>query len=264
MNRDVHSQQDFERSLLRSAKSDVPPKNGRTELAAKLGLQAATAVAAAAVTQAAATSLAQTAPIAKATSAKAATLALLKKLLAAFATTGFVLGVVTTSLVSLGLYKWHADTVHAPTTSVRAAPTVESAQVEVPPPAPTSERPVEVTNAPAPPKKAAVAPSAVASADKKPTAGALLAEEVRLLQTARTLAREGNTLGARAALEKYETEVPNGSMREEALALAIDVADAEHKNEEVRLLGAKFVATYPDSPHIERVRAAMLRSRAAP
>jgi hypothetical protein len=46
-------------------------------------------------------------------------------------------------------------------------------------------------------------------------------------------------------------------MREEALALAIDVAAAEHKSEEVQALGSKFVTMYPSSPHIERVRAAM-------
>lgn len=203
------------------------------------------------------TTVAHAAPVAKGASAQATLAALAHKLLAAFASTGFALGVVRTSVASLALYRWHAATEHVATPITSPPAATVPLKVTAPLPVLTIKPPVEVTIAPPPPKKVQAAPSSVASTERKPSAGALLAEEVRLLSTARTLAREGNTLGARSALERYQAEIPNGSMREEALALAIDVAAAEHKSEEVQALGSKFVTMYPSSPHIERVRAAM-------
>jgi hypothetical protein len=147
-------------------------------------------------------------------------------------------------VASLALYRWHAATEHVATPITSPPAATVPLKVTAPLPVLTIKPPVEVTIAPPPPKKVQAAPSSVAF-DGKEAVGRCAPRRrgASPLDCAHSRPRRQHarrSLGAR-----------------EALALAIDVAAAEHKSEEVQALGSKFVTMYPSSPHIERVRAAM-------
>ncbi len=108
------------------------------------------------------TTVAHAAPVAKGASAQATLAALAHKLLAAFASTGFALGVVRTSVASLALYRWHAATEHVATPITSPPAATVPLKVTAPLPVLTIKPPVEVTIAPPPPKKVQAAPSSVA------------------------------------------------------------------------------------------------------
>ncbi|GAC1575730.1 MAG: hypothetical protein NVS3B20_07400 [Polyangiales bacterium] len=92
--------------------------------------------------------------------------------------------------------------------------------------------------------------------------GTELGAEVQLLATAQELMEARDLRGAQSTLERYRREFPKGTLQAEALALETDVAAAQGRNADVMELGSRFLATYPASPHVARVRAAMARANA--
>jgi outer membrane protein assembly factor BamD (BamD/ComL family) len=119
-----------------------------------------------------------------------------------------------------------ADTAIAPAVTATAAP------------APTT----------APTAPATVAPTQTASA---PT----LAEELALVDSARTMLASGDYAGAIRFVNKYESRFPRGAFTHEAEVVRIDAVVRSGQRAAAIAAAKRFVAAYPTSPHAPRMRA---------
>lgn len=102
-------------------------------------------------------------------------------------------------------------------------------------------------------------PSPVAVApDATPTPGAAKPsvasfDEVREIEAARTAVSRGDTNGAIAQLNDYDSAHPNGTLKPESMALRIQVLSNTGKATEARSLANEFQGKYPQHPLVQRV-----------
>jgi outer membrane protein assembly factor BamD (BamD/ComL family) len=80
--------------------------------------------------------------------------------------------------------------------------------------------------------------------------------ELALLRAARAALRAGDATGALDTIARYEAEFPNGNLRPEAAALAVNAEIAAGRPDDARRRADAFLARYPDSPLAPRVRKA--------
>jgi hypothetical protein len=78
-------------------------------------------------------------------------------------------------------------------------------------------------------------------------AAAVQEETAPVLAAMRALRRDRNPARARALLDTYLTEHPNGALAEEALAMSIEAAVAHHDSD-ARLLAERYARSYPNGP----------------
>ena len=96
---------------------------------------------------------------------------------------------------------------------------------------------------PAPKQKA---PAASASAD--------LSEQIRLIEAARAGLAARDSRAALRALDSYASQFPRGSFGQEALVLRIRALDQAGDSARATAMAKSFVARYPASPHVARLK----------
>lgn len=89
-----------------------------------------------------------------------------------------------------------------------------------------------------------------------PSSGVALRDETApVLAAMRALRRDHNPARARALLESYLSEHPNGSLAEEALAMSIEAAVARQDLLDAHRLAERYLSTYPHGPfHVMATR----------
>jgi hypothetical protein len=117
--------------------------------------------------------------------------------------------------------------------------------------APRSVAPSEPASA-ADPSDTRTQADADAAADKSRES---LAEEVQLLRAARADLDRGNTAGALVLLREHQTRFPNGTLREERLALKAQALCASGQRDAARAIANEIARTTPASPHLAGLRA---------
>lgn len=83
-----------------------------------------------------------------------------------------------------------------------------------------------------------------------------LAEELRLLRAARTAVRKGRGTTALMLLDQYAERFPSGVLRQEAAGVRVDALCALGNSAQARIAAKRFLATWPDSPMLDRMRSA--------
>jgi hypothetical protein len=127
------------------------------------------------------------------------------------------------------------------------------------PPAERLEEPATASPAVAPSPTAA-ASTAVTAAPAQPSAERVtskrpLSDEIRVIDEARRLLRQGNARGALAELTRYDAMVHGrGSMTAEATVVRIEALQAGGDRAGATLLGQRFVSQNPRSPYVAYVR----------
>jgi hypothetical protein len=128
---------------------------------------------------------------------------------------------------------------------VVAAPALAAPQEAAPAVSPLP--PVEAPAASAPaPQSARTAASVDANAD--------LSEQIRLIEAARAGVAAHDAKAAKAALDTYAAKFPRGSFGQEALVLRIRAIDQAGDSARATALAKSFVARFPNSPHVARLK----------
>jgi len=143
------------------------------------------------------------------------------------------------------------------------APVVENAPpppTENAPPPPTenaSEDELVVTpdSLPTAPARAAASqPSSNAPRAAAPASSASIAREVELLDIVKAKLGAGDSAAAARALDAYDGEFPNGTLRPEATVLRIRTLLTRGDRRAAEKLGSDFLAKHPSGVHAKRVR----------
>jgi hypothetical protein len=218
---------DLERELL-SSWDERPPHDARAKTLAMLGVAGATTIAGAA------TAGASIAPKA----AAAGWLALVKwtsVAVIAIGATAAGIGIAT---------RHHADdatpavvttaTVQAPTPVAQQTATVEQ-------PTKAIELPTETTHR-------------TTQTHVAQPAASTLSEQVAALDRARAALEAHDGSKARKLVDAYEAEYPGGAFTQEAEVVRIEALSRDGNRAEAERAGKRFLAAYPKSPHVSRVR----------
>jgi hypothetical protein len=145
-------------------------------------------------------------------------------------------------------------------------------------------RETDVTSVPPPPVVAAVAPVVAAPAPVPPAAGSAavsplpavqgasaaprprgnaapvsaapedLSEQIRLIEAARSGVASRDAKAALAALDSYAAKFSRGSFGQEAMVLRIRALDQAGDFARATALAKSFVARFPKSPHVARLK----------
>ncbi len=143
------------------------------------------------------------------------------------------------------------------------APAVTAPHAADAPPS-TAEAPREVVMTPdslpnAPSRASAAAPVASARAAATPApstvASASIAREVELLDGVKSKLGAGSAADAARALDAYDAEFPQGTLRPEATVLRIRTLLMSGDRAAAEKLGGEFLAKHPNGVHAKRVRA---------
>jgi hypothetical protein len=237
----------FESALLSSAKNDRMSPARKRALALALGGSAA-AGGVQLATLPAGTSAAT--PTVAGTAASKVTAALILKVLGGALAATVLIG-------GAGLGAAYVMAAPAP----RAA-TVAASDPPAPAPiiaaAPTTAEPTtaSVTSLPDAPTSAQDTPPPARSATAHPPAAARpgLAEEVRLVEQARSALRAGDVGAARAALEEHGRQFPRGALSDEVAVLRIDILERSGDRAGAERAARAYLAAHPTSPHAPRLR----------
>lgn len=137
-------------------------------------------------------------------------------------------------------------------------PTVAPARVVAPVEVGTSQVASPVAEPPAPavsalPPVVEAAPRVGRSAPQ-PAASADLSEQIRLIEAARSGLAARDTKSALSALGSYASRFPRGAFGQEALVLRIRAVDQSGDFARATALAKSFVARFPQSPHVARLK----------
>ncbi len=142
----------------------------------------------------------------------------------------------------------------------RAPPARQVAPSPVPRPAtaPTSARTQPAPSA-APPATPALHPAPARAVAAMPSASAAspasqLAEQVALLDRARSLLSDGDARAALAVLDKYSTRFPRGALAPEATVLRVEALARSGDRAGASALARTFLTRHPGGPLAERAR----------
>ncbi len=229
---------DFERSLLGSAKSDRMPEASRHRIAAALA------------TVTVAGTLEATTSTSTTTGGLLGTAKLV--LISAMIAIGAAAAVY---LLRSGTEERAATTVSAPPENAPRREQVSSSNaVAVEPTVRVEDLPAAASPAskPASPR---TSPPVVASAPGRAAAGSNLAAEAALLDGARALLRSGDLAGASASLDAYEREFAAGALAYEAGVMRVDLLVARGERAEAKVRARKLLERQPNGPYATRLRA---------
>jgi hypothetical protein len=118
-------------------------------------------------------------------------------------------------------------------------------------------RPLPASAAPALPTAVAVEPAPVVTARPSspptPSAAGDLREQIAWLDRARAAVRRGDNRGALSELAQYRAKFPRGEFSQEVRVLEIEALVRDGQVAAASSLGKKFLASHPESPHVERI-----------
>jgi hypothetical protein len=166
---------------------------------------------------------------------------------------GAVVGLASAVAVGGGAVARHSNTPRAAAHADQAEPTAAIAE-----PAPTSEpATVDPEGALAQPAPASTARLSTAARASSSTASQPdIAEEIKSIDTARALLREGRSKEALVELERGKSK----SLVVEATVLRIEALFREGDRARARQLASAFLSAHPKSPYAPRIRALMQSS----
>ena len=114
--------------------------------------------------------------------------------------------------------------------------------------------PVAPPTAPAASAQAPEPPPPLRTARAAATASADLSEQIRLIEAARRGLSARDATSALAALDSYASRFPRGAFGQEALVLRIRALDQAGDFARATTLAKSFVARFPQSPHLARLK----------
>jgi hypothetical protein len=130
-----------------------------------------------------------------------------------------------------------------------------SAPVVVAAPALTPAQEAAPAVSPLPPvEEPAAATPAPHAARTETSANADLGEQIRLIEAARAGVAAHDAKAATAALDTYAAKFPRGSFGQEAMVLRIRAIDQSGDSARATALAKSFVARFPASPHVARLK----------
>ncbi|MES1188060.1 MAG: outer membrane protein assembly factor BamD [Myxococcales bacterium] len=132
----------------------------------------------------------------------------------------------------------------APVAAVPVAPAAKAAAEAAP-----AISPLPPVETPAP----VVTPHAARS-DASASAESDLGEQIRLIEAARAGVAAHDAKAATAALDAYAAKFPRGSFGQEAMVLRIRAIDQAGDFARATALAKSFVARFPNSPHVARLK----------
>ncbi len=166
---------------------------------------------------------------------------------------------------ALGLAAVVAGFVHRDEDHVQATPPPPAAPIAAPtetapaapPPAQTEIAVVTPDSLPSAPVRSA-APQGSMPAPRPvevvPASSASIAREVELLDVVKAKLGAGDTTAATRALDVYDGEFPQGTLRPEATVLRVRTLLARGERASAEKIGAEFLAKHPTGVHAKRVR----------
>jgi hypothetical protein len=167
------------------------------------------------------------------------------------------LGVGVAALIGAFVFTRQHDSGQPPQATVKpvvVAPVAATPAAPVAPAAPAGEAAPAIS--PLPPVEApppAVTPH-VARTDASAVAEADLGEQIRLIETARAGVAAHDAKAATVALDAYAAKFPRGSFGQEAMVLRIRAIDQAGDFARATALAKSFVARFPNSPHVARLK----------
>jgi len=167
-------------------------------------------------------------------------------------------------VVSAGMFLLLSGIGRKPTPAEQAVPSMATQSTLVAPPA-TAVAPIEpAAPAAAPPtsgehddtvpSKRSGKVAVRASSSSAPEDGADLAEQLRLIDAARSAVAAGNASAASAALSSYRARFPRGPFGQEAAVLQIETLDLQGNHAQAAAQARTFLARHPNSPHVNVVQ----------
>lgn len=143
----------------------------------------------------------------------------------------------------------------APAVAIHAAMrAVAETATNAPAPSATAAVPSAPASVASAPSSAVPAASGVASAPPAPSAPTL-ADELALVDSARTMLASGDYDAAIRFVDQYEARFPRGAFTHEAEVVRIDALARSGRRAAASAAAKRFVAAYPSSPHAARIRA---------
>ncbi|MDF3066372.1 MAG: hypothetical protein K0R38_1973 [Polyangiaceae bacterium] len=140
--------------------------------------------------------------------------------------------------------------------SVPSAPVTAVAPSPVVVPVKTSAPPEELAVSPLPPVEEAAPDRA-----RRPTRGGVasaasadLSEQILLIEAARAGVAGRDAKSALTALDSYTAKFPRGAFGQEAAVLRIRALDQSGDSARATALAKSFVARFPNSPHVARLK----------
>ena len=134
-----------------------------------------------------------------------------------------------------------------PAVAADVTPPVAPAPVEAAP----AVSPLPPVEEPAP--AVASAPRSVRT-DASASADADLGEQIRLIEAARAGVASRDSKAAISALNAYTSKFPRGSFGQEAMVLRIRAIDQAGDSARATAMAKSFVARFPNSPHVARLK----------
>ena len=120
-------------------------------------------------------------------------------------------------------------------------------------PAPLAAAPAVVSPLP-PVEEAAAAPRVRSSVAPVASSAGDLSEQIRLIEAARAGVASHDSRAALAALDAYSAKFSRGSFGQEAMVLRIRALDQAGDSARATALAKSFVARFPSSPHVARLK----------
>jgi outer membrane protein assembly factor BamD (BamD/ComL family) len=87
-----------------------------------------------------------------------------------------------------------------------------------------------------------------------PSPSADLSEQIRLIEAARAGVASRDSGAALAALDSYGSKYPRGAFGQEATVLRIRALDQAGDSARATALAKSFIARFPSSPHVARLK----------
>jgi TolA-binding protein len=162
-------------------------------------------------------------------------------------------GALVTAAVAVGV----AFALRPGAARVSTSGVTEPARATVSAVAPPEPAPVKAPLPPGAPARAieaaplTPAPSSAQRGGKK--ASGDIAEQIALVDAARSAVRSGDVERALAAVRKYQAEYPRGAFRPEAAALKVEALVKAGRTAEARAAAERFVVAYGPGPLTDRV-----------
>jgi hypothetical protein len=233
----------LEKLLLDASRSELPSAEHKAALRAALGIGLPLSVPPPAST---------TLPTAAASAPVASSPGAAPVALAAKSTTAakVALGVGALAVVgALWLTRGNQSVAVAPVAPAKApAAQVAPLPVAAPVVAPEPEA------SPLPPVEQPAAAPARAKSDASASATDDLSEQIRLIEAARAGVASRDAKAALSALNSYSSKFPRGSFGQEATVLRIRALDQSGDSARATAMAKSFVARFPNSPHVARLK----------
>jgi hypothetical protein len=248
---------DFERTLLGSARDDRGSPAARARALAVFAGAGATVMAATSIAQASGTTAASS--VAAASIPKLTAGALLK-----WIGTGVVVGTISAG----GVHTVVASLASPPPAALKPAfahPTAFAAppavaRVDTPPaveevPSPVARTPESTAKPAEPPARLTDVAAPVPSQAAFPAEGSSprLRDELMALERVRRALRSGDTAAALSGLASYESRFPEGALSREATVLAVEARLAAGDAQGARAIAARARETDSTSPHAKKI-----------